>query len=90
MPGRLVAGRKRQQRDVACLLDGASKPALVRGANSGQAAGNNLPALGHKALQKAHVTVGDRVNLFRAEFADFSAPEKFPAARAGGARRARA
>jgi len=49
---------KRQQGDVPGLLDGASQTALVRGANASEPPGYDLAALGHKALQKAHIAVG--------------------------------
>ncbi len=74
------AGRKRQQGDVPGLLDGAGQAALVRGANAGQPAGHNLAALGHKALQQAHIAVGDRVDLLGAELANLLAAEKLAAA----------
>jgi len=75
-----VARRERQQGDIAGLLDGAGEAALVRGANAGQAAGHNLAALGHKALQQADIAVRDRVNLLGAELADLLAPEELAAA----------
>ena len=53
----------------------------MRGADTGQAAGHNLAALGNEALQQAHVTVRNRVDLLRAELADLLAPEELAAAR---------
>src|SRR5580658_1601431 len=56
----LVLRGKRQQSDVACLLDGAGQAALVRGADAGQTARHNLAALGHKPLQQADVAIRNR------------------------------
>jgi len=80
----LEARRKRQQGNVAGLLDGASETALMRGAHTGEAAGNNFAALGHEALQETHVTVWDSVDLLGAELANLLAPEEFTGARATG------
>ena len=76
---------KGQQGDIACLLDGPREAALVRGADTGQAAGHNLAALGHEALQQAHVAVRNRIDLLRAELADLLAPEELAPARAARA-----
>jgi len=76
----LVARGEGQQGDVAGLLDGASKAALVRGANAGQAPGHDLAALGHEALQQADIAVRDRVDLLGAELADLLATEELAAA----------
>jgi hypothetical protein len=88
----LVLRGKRQQSDVASLLDGAGEPALMRGAHSGQAPGHDLAALSNELLQQAHIAVGNRVDLLGAELADFFAPEELAAAAgtACGARPARA
>jgi len=81
---RLVPGGKRQQGDVPGLLDGAGKAALVRGADAGEAAGHDLAALSHKALQQADVAIRNRVDLLGAELADLFAAEEL-AASAGSA-----
>src|SRR5271156_274597 len=80
----LETRRKRQQGDVARLLDGASESALVRRAHTRKAAGYDFAALGHEALQQAHDTVGDGVDLLGAELPDLLAPEEFAAARTTG------
>jgi hypothetical protein len=54
----------------------------VGGANTGQAAGNNLAPLGDELLQQTHIAVVDRVDLLHAELADLLAPEELPSARA--------
>jgi hypothetical protein len=76
----LVPGREWQQGDVASLLNGARESPLVLGANTGQAAGNNLASLGNEPLQQAHIAVVDRVDLLHAELADLLAPEELPSA----------
>jgi len=53
----------------------------VRGANASEPPGYDLAALGHKALQKAHIAVGDRIDLLGAELADLLAAEELAAAR---------
>src|SRR5215472_15778124 len=75
----LVVSCERQQGDVPGLLDGSREPPLVRGANSGQAAGHNLAALGHKPLQQTDIPVGNGVDLLGAELAHFLAAEKLAA-----------
>ena len=77
---RLVPCGKRQQGDVAGLLDGAGQAALVRGANAGEPPGHNLAALGHKPLQQANIAVRDGVDLLGAELADLLAAEELAAA----------
>jgi hypothetical protein len=47
----LVPRSEWQQGDVARLLDGAGQPPLVRGADTSQAAGNNLASLSDELLQ---------------------------------------
>src|SRR5262249_23348841 len=76
----LVPGCERQQGDVSSLLDGPREAALVRGADAGQAAGHDLAALSHKALQQTDIPVGDGVNLLGAELADLLAAEELAAA----------
>src|SRR5882757_4817297 len=51
-------------------------------AHTGQAARNDLAALGDKTLQQANVTVRDRIDLLRAELADLLASEELTATRA--------
>ena len=72
----LVPRRKRKQRDVASLLDGARQTALMRGAHTGQTAWHNLAALSHELLQQPHVAVGNRIDLLGAELADLLAAEE--------------
>jgi hypothetical protein len=74
-----VAGRKWQQGDVPGLLDCAGQTALVRGAHARQTARHNLAALGHKPLQQANITIGNRINLLGAELAYLLAPEELSA-----------
>src|SRR6201996_4513968 len=83
----LVPGSKWQQGDVARLLDGAGQPPLMRGADTGQAAGNNLAPLGDELLQQPHIAVVDGVDLLHAELADLLAPEELASARAAGSTR---
>ena len=73
---KLVPRGEWQQGDVPGLLDGASKTALVRGANASETPWNDLSALSHKALQQANIAVRDSVNLLSAELADLLAAEK--------------
>src|SRR6185312_10545436 len=88
---RLVALGKRQQSDVPRLFNGPGDAPLMRGANSGKAARNNLAAFRYKTLQQTHIAIWNRVNLFDAELAYFLAAEKLTStrtrsARSGGAR----
>jgi hypothetical protein len=55
----------------------------MRGADTGQAAGNDLASLGDELLQQAHIAVVDRVDLLHAELADLLAPEELASARTG-------
>src|SRR5262245_12140114 len=72
--------RKRQQGDVACPLDGCCQAALVRCADSGQPARNDLAALSHKLAQQADVFVVDVVDLLHAKLAHLLAAEKLASA----------
>ncbi len=74
-----MARCKRQQGDVPGLLDGAGEAALVRGANAGEAPGNDLAALGHEALQETDIAVGDGIDLLGAELTDLLAAEELAA-----------
>jgi hypothetical protein len=83
---RLVSRGKRQQSNVARLLDGPGKPPLVRSAHAGQPPGDDFAALGHEPLQQPYVAIRNRVNLFGAELANLLAPEKLAAASGAAAR----
>src|SRR6266478_5827213 len=66
--------------DVKALLlervgDVAGEPALVRSANSGQTAGNYLPALGDELGEQTNILVVDALDLLDTELADLLAPE---------------
>jgi hypothetical protein len=82
----LVARRKRQQGDIPSLLDGASKTALVGGANAREPPRDNLAAFSHKPLQQANIAVRDRIDLLGAELANLLAAKEL-AATAGATRR---
>ena len=79
------SARKRQQGDIARLLDGRAQTALVRRAHTGQPARHNLPALRDKLREQAHVFVVDRFDLFGAELAHLLAAEKLPSPWTAGA-----
>jgi hypothetical protein len=79
---------KRQQRNIASLLDGPRQTALMRRAHAGQASRGDLATLGHELRQQTHVFVIDRFNLLDAELANFFAPEIFAATFARSARTA--
>src|SRR2546425_552433 len=79
VPLSLLVGRDvRQQRDRARALDGVGERALVPRAAAGNAARNDLAALGDEATQTPDVLVVDDVDLVRAELADL--PPAEPAA----------
>ena len=83
---------KRQQRDVARLLDGQGQTPLVRRADSGQAPRNDLAALRHELRQQPDVLVVDGLDFLHAEFANLLAAKIFAptfaaATRAAGTRR---
>ena len=59
----LTTSGERQQRYVARLLDGFRHPALMWSAHPGQAARNELSALGNKLREQPHVLVVDIVDL---------------------------
>src|SRR5271169_468 len=82
----LCPSRKRQQRDIARLLDRSRQAALVRRAHSGQASRSDLAAFRHELRQQPHVLVIDRFDLLDAELANFLAPEKLASAFAGTTR----
>ena len=72
----LCASRERQQCDIPCLLDGSRQTALMRSADTRQAAWRNLSALRDELRQQPHIFVIDRFDLLDAELANFLAPEK--------------
>jgi hypothetical protein len=80
----LIPRCKGQQGDVPRLLNGARESPLVCGADTGQAAGNNLAALRNELLQQAHIAIVDRIDLLHAKLADLLAPEELPSAGAAG------
>src|SRR6516162_1054377 len=73
---------KRQQGDIACLLDGQGQPALMRRANASQAPRHDLAAFRHKLPQRAVVLVVDKVDLLDTELADFLASKILASTRA--------
>jgi hypothetical protein len=77
---KLPARGERQQRDVAGLLDGCAEASLMRSANSGQAARDDLAALGYEAGEQTNVLVVYGVDLLDTELADFLAAEEFASA----------
>jgi hypothetical protein len=81
----LVAGCKRQQSDVAGLFDGTRQPALMGGADAGEAPGYYLAPLGNKLLQQAYIAIVDGVDLLDTEFANFLAAKELASAAAGAA-----
>src|SRR5579864_3777628 len=77
---------KRQQRDVAGHFDGAREPPLVRSADPGQAARDDLATLGNELREQAHVLVVDVLDFLDAELANLLAAEILAAAFAGATR----
>src|SRR5258706_13007372 len=63
------------QRELARALDRRLQFALVHGAGAGDAARQDLAALGHERSQQLDVLVVDIVDLVRAELADLPAPK---------------
>src|SRR5579871_3548163 len=74
------SSRKRQQGDVARLLDCRCEPVLVRCAHAGQAARHDLAALRDKLAEHPVVLVVDVFDSLDAELADLLAPEEFASA----------
>jgi hypothetical protein len=72
----LVASRKRQQSDIASLLDGTGEAALMRCADASETARHDFAAFSYEALQQAHVTVRNGVDFLGAELADLLPAEK--------------
>jgi hypothetical protein len=76
--------RERQERDVPAPLDGNGDLPLVAGAVAGDAAGEDLAALGDEKLQGLEVLVVDERRLIDAEPADLPSDlEPFFAVAAG-------
>src|SRR6266851_5569663 len=65
------AACKRQQRDVACPLDGHAQPALMPRARARHPARQNLSAFLHELRQDVRALVVDEVHLLDAELAHF-------------------
>jgi hypothetical protein len=76
----LVAGCKRQQSDIARLLDSPGQPALMGGADAGEAPGHYLAPLGDKLLQQANIAIVDGVDLFDTELANLLAAKELASA----------
>jgi hypothetical protein len=81
----LVAGCKRQQRDVARLLDGTRQSTLMGGADAGEAPGYYLAPLGDKLLQQANIAIVDGIDFLDTEFANLLAAKELASAAAGAA-----
>src|SRR3984893_6263575 len=79
-PGLAACTGKRQQSNVAGLLDRRRKTPLMGSAYARQPAGHDLAALRHELPEHAVVLVVDVLDLFHAELADFLAPEKLASA----------
>src|SRR3981081_1718121 len=79
-PGLAACTGKRQQSNIARLLDRRRKTPLMRSAYARQPARHDLTALGHELPQHAVILVIDVLDLFHAELADFLAPEKLASA----------
>jgi hypothetical protein len=84
----LVAGCKRQQSDVASLLDGTRQPPLMGGADAGEAPGDYLAALGNKLLQQAYIAIVDGIDFLDAELANLLAAKELASSAATWATRA--
>jgi hypothetical protein len=82
----LVAGCKRQQSDVARLLDGPRQPPLMGGADAGEAPGHYLAPLGDELLQQAYIAIVDSVDLLAKELASAAAGAAGASARRPSAR----
>jgi hypothetical protein len=81
----LVAGCERQQSDIARLLDGPRQPALMGGADAGEAPGHDLASLGDKLLQQAYIAIVDGVDLLDTELTNLLAAKELASAAAGAA-----
>src|SRR6185312_4619371 len=65
-----------QEAEMAGALDRLGQLALLLGRNRGDAARHDLAALGHEALEQAHVLVIDRGGVLGRERAGLAAAEK--------------
>jgi len=81
----LVASCKRQQSDVARLLDGTRQSTLMGGADAGKTPGYYLAPLGDKLLQQANIAIVDGIDFLDTEFADLLAAKELASAAAGAA-----
>jgi hypothetical protein len=81
----LVAGCKRQQSDVARLLDGTRQPTLMGGADAGEAPGHYLAPLGDKLLQQPYIAIVDGIDFLDTELANLLAAKELASAAAGAA-----
>ena len=72
------AAGKRQQSNIACLLDRQRQASLMRCANASQTPRHNPSAFRHELRQQTNVLVVDSLDLFDAELANFLAPEILP------------
>jgi hypothetical protein len=70
-PSVLVCG-VRQQRDVACALDGLGQHALMRRAGSRNTSRQNLAAFGNVALQEFDILEVNQINFVEAEATDLA------------------
>src|SRR6201999_1064458 len=82
----LVAGCKRQQCNVARLLDGTRQPTLMGGADAGEAPGHDLSPLGNKLLQQPYIAIVDGVDLLDTELANLLAAKELSSAAGSPAR----
>src|SRR5262245_27092945 len=78
MLGVLVRRHVRQQGHRARALDRVGQLPLMPRAAAGDAARNDLAALGHEAAEATHVFVVDEVDLVRAELANLPASKATP------------
>src|SRR5262245_33248663 len=65
-----------QQAQVPSALDRLAELTLLLGGNRGDAAGDDLAAFGHEALEQAHVLVVDLRRVLARERAGLAAAEK--------------
>jgi hypothetical protein len=75
------ASGKRQQRNIAGLLDCRGQAPLVRSADATEPARHDPPTFRHELGEQSDVFVIDCFNLFHAELANLLAPEIFSPAR---------
>jgi hypothetical protein len=80
----LCRSREGQQGDITRLQDSVGQTALMGRTDAGDAAGNDLTALGNERLQHADVLVVDVIDLLDAEPANLLAPEVLFLSNRGG------